>query len=57
MFYFRICFILFPLGPIFITLIPFLHVTNGGDQTPIQKALPELRLVRASSFLGYEFGI
>jgi hypothetical protein len=30
-------------------LSPFLHVTTGGDQTPIQKVLPELSLVSTSS--------
>jgi hypothetical protein len=31
-------------------LSPFLHVTISGDQTPIQKVLPDLGLVSATSF-------
>jgi hypothetical protein len=38
-------------------LSPFLHVTTGGDQTPIQKALPDLGLVSASSFSRYDLGL
>jgi hypothetical protein len=37
-------------------LSPFLHVTTGGDQTPIQKALPDLGLVSASSVSRYDLG-
>jgi hypothetical protein len=37
-------------------LSPFLHVTIGSDQTPIQKVLHDLGLVSASSFFRYDLG-